>query len=105
MSFKPTTGMYKVDRFRYSTASFKGVFVRYVYRFLSDRTGQPIGIQISVDNKKRVRLKFGVLNVNNVIIKPFEFWRNEVVKYQNTISWCVKDFLKNNQEYQYYNLY
>jgi hypothetical protein len=105
MSYNKLVGIYKVDKFRYSTASFKGIFVRFVYRFRSERTGQAIGIQLSVDNNKRVRLKTGVLDKDNRIIKSFEIWRNEVDKFQNTINWCITDFLKNNPEYLYYNLY
>lgn len=105
MPYKKENGIYKTDRFRYSTASFKGVFVRIVYRFLSERTSQPIAIQFSVNDKKRVILKIGVVNRDNVIIKPFETWRHEVSKFQNTINWCLEDFLKNNQEYLYYTLY
>ena len=81
--------IYKTERFRYSTTSHKGVFVKILYRFRSDRTGQPVGIQLSVSEENRVKITTGILDKDNRIIKDFEAWKDEVIKLNETRLWCI----------------
>jgi len=94
------------DRDIYDLMLFKvsddsGKVWKFIFR--TDKKNIRCGIFIYLDKRKRIKVKYGEVDLDYDIVSPILINHREIIKFYNTLSYSVEYFKSRNPQYLWYD--
>jgi hypothetical protein len=96
--------LYDLELFKNVTNTKTGLGKSYKFVFYTERRKTRSAIEISTLGDNSVSFYFGEISRDNEFVGNLDLHNKEIIKFSNTLTYCLKYFSSHNPQFIWYNI-